>query len=491
MENIRDWNISRQLWWGHRIPAWYAPDGSIHVALTAEEALSIVRKTTGNANLQLSDLRQDEDCLDTWFSSWLWPMTVFDGINNPDNADIQYYYPTSDLVTGPDIIFFWVARMIMAGYEYRRQECFRNVYFTGIVRDKQGRKMSKSLGNSPDPIELMDKYGADGVRFGILLSAPAGNDIHFDEALCEQGRNFCNKIWNALRLIKGWQTAATPTPDENAAAMDWFAALLARTIVQAEDLFAKFRLSEALMLIYKLYWDEFSAWYLELIKPAYGKPIDQRTYDTTIVYFESMLKLLHPFMPFITEELYHALTQRAVGDSIMVQSVENIGGGIGGGVRYEIVDEFDTAKAIITGIRNIRASKNISPKEKLILQVNGSHNAHLDGIIKKLANIECIENVGGSSRGAQKMVGAVSFLVGTTEYYLLVDMPANTDEDRSKLEAELAYFRKFLANVEAKLANEKFAANAPKDVVALERKKQADAESKIRGLEEQLKMRQD
>ncbi|MDR0874451.1 MAG: valine--tRNA ligase [Prevotellaceae bacterium] len=472
MTNIKDWCISRQLWWGHQIPAWYLPKGGFVVAETPEQALILAREKSGNATLQISDLKQDEDCLDTWFSSWLWPISVFDGINNPDNEEINYYYPTNDLVTGPDIIFFWVARMIMSGYEFRGKECFRNVYFTGIVRDKIGRKMSKQLGNSPDPIELMNKYGADGVRMGMLLSAPAGNDIHFDEVLCEQGRNFCNKIWNAFRLIKGWEREIKDTPQENFIAINWFGGLLRKTSIELEDLFSKYRLSEALMLIYKLFWDEFSAWYLEIIKPEFGKSIDARTYQYTMCFFENLLQFLHPFMPFITEELYHAMEERAENDSIMFSQLPD----------FNVPEEnnFEIAKEIITNIRNIRASKNISPKEKLILQVTGEHNNDYDEVIRKLANIEKIETV------TEKSTGAVSFLVGTTEYAVPVGNLINVEEELKKLETELKYQEGFKKSVQGKLSNEKFVANAKPEVVEIERKKLADAESKIRSLEESI-----
>ncbi|MDR1679041.1 MAG: valine--tRNA ligase [Prevotellaceae bacterium] len=479
MTTIKDWNISRQLWWGHQIPAYYLPEGGFVVGETKEEAyqkaLSIV-----NYPLSIDDLRQEEDVLDTWFSSWLWPISVFDGINNPDNEDINYYYPTNDLVTAPEIIFFWVARMIMAGYEYRGKECFRNVYFTGIVRDKLGRKMSKSLGNSPDPIELMNKYGADGVRMGMLLASPAGNDLPFDESMCEQGRNFNNKIWNSLRLVKGWEMIETKEiPNENKQAREWFYHLLEKTKIEVEDLFSKFRLSEALMQIYKLFWDEFSAWYLEIIKPEFGKPIDKETYDQTIYFFEELLKLLHPFMPFITEELYHSLSDK--NESIMfVQTT------IDKDFREGTILEFEETKEIITNIRNIRASKNISPKEKLNLQILACKDAThcvftgYNDVIKKLANIETIEIV------SEKATGAVSFLVGTTEYAVPIGNLINAEEEIAKMEAEIKYLEGFLKSVAAKLSNEKFVANAKPEIVENERKKQADTESKIASLKESI-----
>jgi valyl-tRNA synthetase len=457
-------------------------------------------------------LRQDEDCLDTWFSSWLWPISVFDGINHPDNKDICYYYPTNDLVTGPDIIFFWVARMIMSGYEYRKEECFKNVYFTGIVRDKLGRKMSKQLGNSPDPIELMNKYGADGVRMGMLLSAPAGNDIHFDEALCEQGRNFCNKIWNSLRLVKGWNIAhhsdesqnpqckdgiagliAGRSPQRNDVVIEWFENLLNKTNAEVDDLFSKYRLSEALMLIYKLFWDEFSAWYLEIIKPEFGKPIDKTTYDKTIEFFEELLKLLHPFMPFITEELYHALSDK--DESIMFalprRCVPCGDTGSHPQSNAAIIADFEATKEIISNIRNIRASKNISPKETLILQVLAEHNAKYDDVIKKLANVDIQRAPSNSPTGGEPTPidggsGAVSFMVGTCEYAVPVGNLINVEEEIAKMEAEIKYLEGFLKSVNAKLSNEKFVANAKPEIVENERKKQADSESKIRSLRESL-----
>jgi valyl-tRNA synthetase len=474
MTTIKDWCISRQLWWGHQIPAYYLPQGGFVVAETKEEAykkaLSIV-----NYPLTIEELRQDEDCLDTWFSSWLWPISVFDGINHPDNKDINYYYPTNDLVTAPEIIFFWVARMIMSGYEYRGKECFKNVYFTGIVRDKLGRKMSKSLGNSPDPIELMNQYGADGVRMGMLLSSPAGNDLPFDESMCEQGRNFNNKIWNALRLIQGWKIEHTGyMPQHSEVTVKWFDELLEKTKLELDDLFSKYRLSEALMLIYKLYWDEFSAWYLEIIKPEYGKSIDVDTYYKTIGFFEDLLKLLHPFMPFITEELYQTLQKRKEGESIMNASISN------GKIKNpDVINQFEKTKEIITNIRNIRQQKNISPKETLNLQITGDHNVNFDEIIKKMANVE-IENV------SVKSAGAVSFLVGTTEYAVPIGNLINAEEEIAKMEEEIKYLEGFLKSVSAKLSNEKFVANAKPEIVENERKKQADAESKIQSLKESI-----
>ena len=476
MTNIKDWCISRQLWWGHQIPAYYLPQGGFVVAETAEKALELAREKSGNKNLQLSDLKQDEDCLDTWFSSWLWPISVFDGINHPDNKDINYYYPTNDLVTAPEIIFFWVARMIMAGYEYRQEECFKNVYFTGIVRDKLGRKMSKSLGNSPDPIELMNKYGADGVRMGMLLSSPAGNDLPFDESLCETGRNFNNKIWNAFRLVNGWSGENSDIhPKHEERATVWFIHLLEKTKVEVDDLLSKYRLSEALTLIYKLFWDDFCAWYLEIIKPEYGKPINQITLDYVKIYFKELLKLLHPFMPFITEELYHSLENKAYksimfdADSLSLENIDN-----------KIIAEFEKTKEIIANIRTIRQQKNISPKETLNLQITGENNTDFDEVIKKLANIETIEIVN------EKATGAVSFLVGTTEYAIPVGNLINAEEEIAKMEEEIKYLEGFLKSVNVKLSNEKFVSNAKPEIVENERKKQADAESKIKSLKESI-----
>lgn len=476
MENIKDWCISRQLWWGHRIPAYYLPQGGFVVAPTAEEALQLAREKSGNADLQASDLRQDEDCLDTWFSSWLWPISLFDGINRPDNEEIDYYYPTSDLVTGPDIIFFWVARMIMAGYEYRGKAPFNNVYFTGIVRDKIGRKMSKSLGNSPDALELIKTYGADGVRMGLMLAAPAGNDILYDDALCEQGRNFNNKIWNAFRLVKGWEVDETiAQPEASAAATQWFEAELNRTLEEVKDLFGKYRLSEALMAVYKLFWDEFSSWYLETIKPAYQKPIDKKTYDATLGYFDALLHMLHPFMPFITEELWQHLAERKEGESIMTARMPEP-------KAYDsaLIERFETAKQIIAGIRTIRLQKNIPNKEPLSLQIIGSHNNSLDCVIVKLTNLSAIETV------TEKDATAASFLVGTTEYAVPLGNNIDVEAELKKLNDELKYMQGFLKTVLGKLSNERFVQNAPAAVVEMERKKQADAESKIKSLEESI-----
>ena len=475
MENIKDWCISRQLWWGHRIPAYFLPQGGFVVAETAEKALELAKEKTGNPDLKPEDLRQDDDCLDTWFSSWLWPISLFDGINNPGNEEIKYYYPTSDLVTGPDIIFFWVARMIMAGYEYMGDMPFKNVYFTGIVRDKLGRKMSKSLGNSPDPLELIDRFGADGVRMGMMLSAPAGNDILFDDALCEQGRNFNNKIWNAFRLVKGWEVADIEQPEYAKLATEWFEAMLSKTAAEVNDLFGKYRLSEALMAVYKLFWDEFSSWYLEMVKPAYGQPIDKVTYEKTLNFFDTLLKLLHPFMPFITEELWQHIYDRKEGESIMVQvlQVETY--------NEDIIARFEAVKEVIGGIRTIRLQKNIAQKEALSLEVIGENPVEaFNAVIAKLCNLSAIQTV------ATKADGAAAFMVGTTEYAVPLGNLINVEEELKKLEADLKYQEGFLQSVLKKLSNEKFVSKAPANVIEMERKKQADAETKIAALKESI-----
>ena len=476
MENIKDWCISRQLWWGHRIPAYFLPEGGFVVAETPEEALTLAREKTGRADLQLSELRQDDDCLDTWFSSWLWPISLFDGINNPGNEEIKYYYPTADLVTGPDIIFFWVARMIMAGYEYMGEMPFRNVYFTGIVRDKIGRKMSKSLGNSPDPLDLIERYGADGVRMGMMLSAPAGNDILFDDTLCEQGRNFNNKIWNAFRLVKGWQVADVEQPQCASLAIEWFNSMLTVATAEIEDLFSKYRLSEALMLVYKLFWDEFSGWYLEMVKPAYGQPVDRKTYEATLHFFDVLLRQLHPFMPFITEELWQHIYDRQPGESIMTAPLATFEGSLE--AAQTLCNTFSQLKEVISGIRTIRLQKNIAQKETLELQVAGEAGELLNfvSVIEKMGNLSSV------TLTQQKPEGAASFMVGTTEYFIPLGNLINAEEELKKLEAELKYQEGFLQSVLKKLSNEKFVSKAPAAVIDMERKKQADAESKIASL---------
>jgi len=482
LENIQDWCISRQLWWGHRIPAYYYAEEKFVVAETAEEALELARKESGNDSLQLSDLHQDEDALDTWFSSWLWPISLFDGINHPGNEEINYYYPTSDLVTGPDIIFFWVARMIMAGEEYMGKFPFKNVYFTGIVRDKLGRKMSKSLGNSPDPIELIDKYGADGVRMGMMLSAPAGNDILFDEALCEQGRNFNNKIWNAFRLVKGWQVAdEVPSQCESIAAK-WMEAKLKQANEELKDHFAKYRINDALMTVYKLFWDEFSQWYLEMVKPAYvdgcQQPIARETYNQTLRFFEILLKMLHPFMPFITEELWQALYDRKPGESIMrdelvldAPKAEEL----------QLIADVEQVKLVVSGVRTVRSQKNIAPKEKLELHCTQQNRYEsYNDVITKMANLQSVSVVDG------KDATASAFMVGTDEFSVPLGSLIDIDAEIAKLESQLQHFEGFLAGVVKKLSNERFVQNAPEAVVNMERKKQADSEEKIAALRESI-----
>ena len=480
LENIKDWCISRQLWWGHRIPAYYLPGGGFVVAETPEEALQLARKQSGNPELTAADLHQDEEALDTWFSSWLWPISLFNGINQPENnKEFEYYYPTNDLVTGPDIIFFWVARMIMAGYEFAGKMPFRNVYFTGIVRDKLGRKMSKSLGNSPDPLALIDQYGADGVRMGMMLSAPAGNDILFDESLCEQGRNFCNKIWNSFRLIKGWNVdSSMPQPETSKTAVEWFNALLRQSEENISDLFSKYRLSEALMEVYNLLRDEFSSWYLEMIKPAYGTPMDKTTYEATLSIFEKLLQLLHPFMPFITEELWQHLRERKEGESIMYSIMEKEVFAEGD---KDIICGINTVKDIVTNVRAIRAAKNISPREELPLNIIGDHSVEYGNVIMKMGNISKIEPV------AAKDDVSSSFMVGTTEYAVPLGSLIDVEAEKEKAQSELEHLEKFLASIEKKLSNENFVAHAPQKVVDLERKKQSDTISKINTLRETLK----
>ena len=485
LSNIQDWCISRQLWWGHRIPAYYlsAPNAEVEefvVAETPEEALRLAKEKTGNPNLTPADLRQDEAALDTWFSSWLWPISLFDGINHPDSEELAYYYPTSDLVTGPDIIFFWVARMIMAGYEYTGKMPFRNVYFTGIVRDKLGRKMSKSLGNSPDPLDLIDKFGADGVRMGMMLSAPAGNDILFDESLCEQGRNFCNKIWNAFRLVQGWEVSdALEQPDTSRLAIEWFGAQLRKSAAEMADLFSKYRLSEALMEVYRLFWDEFSSWYLEMVKPAYQQPIDRTSYAATIGFFNDLLHLLHPFMPFISEELWQHIEERKEGESIMV-SPQDIAA-----PRSEdaaLIADIERVKGIVTGVRAARAQKNISPREALPLTIVGENElSAYDTLVKKMATISEIATA-TEANGA----GYSTFLVGTTQYALYLGDVVDLEAEKEAARAELDHLRKFLKSIQGKLANERFVSGAPESVVAMERKKEADTLAKIAALEAKL-----
>lgn len=479
LENIKDWCISRQLWWGHRIPAYYLPEGGYVVAESIEEAVKLAQEKSGNANLTAADLRQDEDALDTWFSSWLWPISLFDGIMNPDNEEFNYYYPTSDLVTGPDIIFFWVARMIMAGYEFTGKMPFKNVYFTGIVRDKLGRKMSKSLGNSPDPLDLIDRFGADGVRMGMMLAAPAGNDILFDEALCEQGRNFCNKIWNAFRLVQGWQVDKTAAQHETARlAVEWFNAKLRQSAAEIADLYSKYRLSEALMEVYHLFWDEFSSWFLEMVKPAYGSPIDVTTYEAVLEAFNHLLHLLHPFMPFITEELWQHLAERKEGESIMV-SPQTIALPAEGD--DAILAQIEMMKNVVAGVRAIRNTKNISPREVLDLQVIAANPiAALDSLVVKMANVNGVVVVEAKGEGVS------SFMVGTTEYAVPLGGLIDVEAEIAKAEAELKHLEGFLNGVKKKLSNERFVNNAPAAVVELERKKQSDAESKIATLKETI-----
>ena len=484
LENIKDWCISRQLWWGHRIPAYYftAADGkrSFVVAPTAAEALA--KAQAQNSKLTAADLEQESDCLDTWFSSWLWPISVFDGINHPDNQEVRYYYPTSDLVTGPDIIFFWVARMIMAGYEYRQTYPFKHVYFTGIVRDKLGRKMSKSLGNSPDPIALIDKYGADGVRMGMMLSAPAGNDILFDESLCEQGRNFNNKIWNAFRLVKGWKTAPVEQPKANEQAVEWFAAKLKQSHAELQAQFKQYRISEALMTVYKLFWDEFSSWYLEMVKPAYvngeAQPINQTTYDATIAFFDDLLKMLHPFMPFITEELWQHITDRKEGESIMRATLQMDAPTVHD---EQLMADIEQVKLMVSGVRTVRNQKNIAPKEPLTLIAIGDNKMQAyNSIISKMANLEAIDVV------KEKPADASSFMVGTDEYAVplgnLIDVAAEID----KAEKELQHLEGFLMGIRKKLSNDNFVAHAPEAVVARERKKESDSVEKIAALKQTI-----
>jgi len=479
MENVRDWCISRQLWWGQRIPAWYY-NGEVYVAETADEALEKARKDSGNEKLTMAGLKQDDDVLDTWFSSWLWPISVFDGIRYPDNEDIKYYYPTNDLITAPEILFFWVARMIMAGLEYRNEVPFKNVYLTGIVRDKLGRKMSKSLGNSPDPIELIEKYGADGVRVGMLLTSPAGNDLPFDEVLCEQGRNFSNKVWNALRLVKGWEIdEKLEQADVAKVSIEWFNNRFNQSLAMIEDHFSKYRISDALMAVYKLVWDDFCSWYLEMIKPAYQKGIDPTTYNTTISLFEKLMKVLHPFMPFISEEIWHHLNDRSEGECLMVADMPS-----SDKVDKKLLDEFEYVREVVMGVRKVRKEKNIPMREEISLLIKKNEGedprTHFDPVVSKLCKLSSLGYT------EEKEEGAVSFIIGSTEFYIPLEGSVDLESEIKKLEEELKYARGFLTSVEKKLSNERFVNNAPDQVVKKERQKKADAEAKIRVIEEQL-----
>ena len=479
MENIKDWCISRQLWWGQRIPAYYLPKGGYVVAETAEKALELARAKSGDASLQLADLRQDEDVLDTWFSSWLWPISVFDGIRNPDNAEIKYYYPTNDLVTGPDIIFFWVARMIMAGYEFRGEKPFGNVYFTGIVRDKIGRKMSKQLGNSPDPLDLIAEYGADGVRVAMMLCSSAGNDLMFDNALCEQGRNFGNKIWNAYRLVNGWSVDAKLAQSEgDRLAAEWFGHTLAEAVAEIDECFASYRISEAFMRIYKLFWDDFSGWYLEMVKPAYGSPTDAATMEATRRYFDLLMRLVHPFMPFVTEEIWQDLAPRAAGESVMYAAWPALGE-----ADKALLARFELVKEVVTAIRAARKQKNIAQKQTLVLNVVADDNypAAYAPVIAKMGNLSEI------TPATEKDPTAAAFIVKTTQYFIPMGDSIDREAEAKKLADELAYLEGFLASVMKKLSNERFVNSAPEKVVANERAKKADAEAKIAAIKEQLR----
>ena len=483
LENIQDWCISRQLWWGHRIPAYFLPiqedeEEKYVVALTEEDALEEARKIPGFENITIDQLSRDEDALDTWFSSWLWPISLFDGINNPGNDEIKYYYPTSDLVTGPDIIFFWVARMIMAGEEYLKDVPFRNVYFTGIVRDEIGRKMSKQLGNSPDPLLLINEYGADGVRMGMLLSAPAGNDILFDTKLCKNGQAFCNKIWNAYRLVKGWEVSDTEQPETSRIAIKWFDAVLNKTYDEIEGLYKKYRLSEALMTVFKLFTDEFSGWYLEMIKPAYQKPIDKVSYEATLQFFDILMRIIHPFMPFITEELWHHIYERKEDESIMLTTLKLE---LPSSDDMKLIEEMEQMKLVVAGVRNVRSKKNIAKKEQLSLEITGDNPfASLNDIVKKMANLSNVVNV------VSKSPNTSSFLVGTTEFSVLLEDLIDKEAEIKKIQAEITHLENFLVGVNKKLSNERFVANAPEKVVELERKKQSDATTKLISLKDTL-----
>lgn len=480
MENVRDWCISRQLWWGHRIPAWYYGNGEIVVAEDAEQALVLARRKSGNDRLKESDLKQDEDVLDTWFSSWLWPITSFDGINKPGNSDLKYYYPTNDLITAPEILFFWVARMIIAGYEYMGDKPFRNVYLTGLVRDQQRRKMSKSLGNSPEPLDLIEKYGADGVRVGMLLCSPAGNDLLYDDSLPEQGRNFANKIWNAFRLVKGWRIDEKITqPESSAAAVRWMDEALKKATAEIDSHFKRFRISEALMVVYKLFWDEFSGWYLEAIKPEFEKPADKITYDATLGFFDRLLRLIHPFMPFITEDIWQMLAERKEGDSIMISRMPEAR-------KYnkELIARFETVKELISSVRSIRKEREIPNREKLTLIIRAdekSFDREFIPVVVKLCNLEEVKFTDS------KEEGTISFMVHTTEFYIPMGSKVDREAELKRIREDLLYYRGFLASVMKKLDNERFVKNAPANVIELEMKKKSDAESKIKSLEEQEK----
>jgi len=480
MENIRDWNISRQLWWGQQIPAYYFGDGEndFVVAESKEEALKLAQEKAGDNSLQLSDLKQDEDALDTWFSSWLWPISVFNGILEPDNKEIEYYYPTNDLVTGPDILFFWVARMIVSGYEFKEKKPFNNVYLTGLVRDKQRRKMSKQLGNSPDALKLIEEYGAGGVRVGLLLSSAAGNDLMFDEALCQQGKNFANKIWNGFRLLKGWEVADLPQPEASKLGLAWYKAKFNETLIEIEDHFSKYRISDALMAIYKLVWDDYSSWLLEIIKPAYQQPIDKITFDAVISIFEDNLKLLHPFMPFLTEEVWQHIATRTPQEALVVAKWPEAHQ-----IDKTLIADFDFAEEVISGIRTIRKEKNIPMKEALELSLLNGENASKDWdvIIKKLTNVAEINYVDIA------VEGALSFRVKSNEYFIPMSGAIDVEAEVKKLQEELKYTTGFLMSVQKKLSNERFVSNAPEKVIALERKKQSDAEAKIATIEKSLK----
>ena len=480
MENVKDWCISRQLWWGHRIPAWYLPNSNdFVVAETEEEALKLAQDKTGNKALKIQDLRQEEDVLDTWFSSWLWPISVFDGINQPNNnADLDYYYPTNDLVTAPEILFFWVARMIIAGYEYKKEKPFSNVYLTGIVRDKAGRKMSKSLGNSPDPIELMNQYSADGVRTGMLFSSPAGNDLLFDVKLCEQGRNFSNKIWNALRLVKGWETSENSAPQSDQVAVRWFESRFNQALIEIEGQFRQYRISDALMIWYKLIWNDFCSWYLEIVKPGFGQPINAKTYESTLDIFEKLMKVLHPFMPFITEEIWHQLRRRESSGCIMVSAWPKAGK-----VDTGIIEMANLSFEVIANVRNIRQGKQIPFKTALDLYARIGNRAHYErffSIIQKLANVGKLEMVD------EKVAGAVSFMVKTDEWYVPLETGIDQGQEIENISKEIEYTKGFLLSVMKKLGNERFVANAPEKVVDMERQKKEDAENKLQTLKERL-----